>query len=257
MKIGGKTFLPARKALKMSGRIPEPISEKQQKIWGEAQVPPFLEVPPFYKAPPRQFQPPKCKPTPSKIQIGEGRFLCISIQELQVGGRQSLFGGCQFTFWSVSIYFLEAEIVLGVLYIRARQRSGKGVVWRNSCPKGCFWRVRFFFAPLRVFQNISGVLRANLKGAETTVSPHDAFAAPLAHSDYGKGVIQVLGLPAKTSGTSFHLCKPTRDPGRGCAKHAREGDAPDGAKCACLQDCLLIRLLCVHERVHIALGGPS
>ena len=33
--------------------------------------------------------------------------------------------------------------------IRARQRSGEGVVRRNGCPKGCFWRVRFFSAPLR------------------------------------------------------------------------------------------------------------
>ena len=45
-----------------------------------------------------------------------GRFLCISIQKLQIGGRQSLFGGCQFTFWRVPIYILEAESVLGVLY---------------------------------------------------------------------------------------------------------------------------------------------
>ena len=34
-------------------------------------------------------------------------------------------------------------------YMGARQRSGEGVVRRNGCPKGCFWRVRFFFAPLR------------------------------------------------------------------------------------------------------------
>ena len=77
---------------------------------------PFWGSPLFYKAPPRQFQPPKCKLTPSKIQTVEGRFLCISIQKLQIGGRQSLFGGCQFTFWRVPIYILEAEIVLGVLY---------------------------------------------------------------------------------------------------------------------------------------------
>ena len=84
--------------------------------WREAKVPPFWGSPLFYKAPPRQFQPPKCKLTPSNIQIVEGRFLCISIQQLQIGGRQSLFGGCQFTSWRVPIYILEAEIVLGVLY---------------------------------------------------------------------------------------------------------------------------------------------
>ena len=49
-------------------------------------------------------------------QTVEGRFLCISIQKLQIGGRQSFFGGCQFTFWRVPIYILEAETVLGVLY---------------------------------------------------------------------------------------------------------------------------------------------
>ena len=32
---------------------------------------------------------------------------------------------------------------------RACQRSGEGVVRRNSFPKECFWRVRFFSAPLR------------------------------------------------------------------------------------------------------------
>ena len=77
---------------------------------------PFWGSPLFCKAPPRQFQPPKCKLTPSKIQIGEARFLCISIQKLQIGGLQSVFGGCQLIFWRVPIYILEAEIVLGVLY---------------------------------------------------------------------------------------------------------------------------------------------
>ena len=42
--------------------------------------------------------------------------MCSSIQKLQIGGRQSLFGRCRFTFWRVSIYILEAELVLGVLY---------------------------------------------------------------------------------------------------------------------------------------------
>ena len=32
---------------------------------------------------------------------------------------------------------------------RARQRSGEGVVRRNGRPKGCFWRVRFYSAPLK------------------------------------------------------------------------------------------------------------
>ena len=45
----------------------------------------------------------------------------------------------------------------------ACQRSGEGVVRRNGRPKGCFWRVRFFSGPSRL-----------------TISPHDAFSAPLA-----------------------------------------------------------------------------
>ena len=81
---------------------------KSRPLWG---------FPLLYEAPPRQFQPPKCKLTPSKIQIVEGRFLCISIQKLQIGGRQSLF-------WRVPIYILEGanlhfggcQFGLGVLY---------------------------------------------------------------------------------------------------------------------------------------------
>ena len=67
---------------------------------------PFGGSPLFYKAPPRQFQPPKCKLTPSKIQIVEGRFLCISIEKcrLEVAnpfleGVNLHIGGRQFTFW--------------------------------------------------------------------------------------------------------------------------------------------------------------
>ena len=54
--------------------------------------------------------------------------------------------------------------------VGVRQRSGEGVVRRNGCPKECFWRVRFFSAPLR----FSDVLRANLEGAEKkrTVQKH-------------------------------------------------------------------------------------
>ena len=34
-------------------------------------------------------------------------------------------------------------------YFSFPKRSGEGVVRRNGCPKECFWRVRFFSAPLR------------------------------------------------------------------------------------------------------------
>ena len=49
--------------------------------------------------------------------------------------------------------------------LRARQRSGEGVVRRNDCPKGRFWRVRFFSAPLGLLlKRLKGP--ENLKGAE-------------------------------------------------------------------------------------------
>ena len=45
------------------------------------------------------------------------------------------------------------ELFLWALqFFRARQRSGEGVVRRNGCPKGCFWRVRFFSASLKTLR---------------------------------------------------------------------------------------------------------
>ena len=51
-------------------------------------------------------------------------------------------------------------------FFRARQRSSEGVVRRNGCPKGCFWRVRFFSAPLR----FSGTLQV-FKGPNLAILP--------------------------------------------------------------------------------------
>ena len=75
----------------------------------------------------------------------------------------------------------------------ARQRSGEGVVRRNGRPKGCFWRVCFFFAPLRFSGHFKCFKSKPQGGREetespktpfwTTVSPHDTFAAPLARSE--------------------------------------------------------------------------
>ena len=75
---------------------------------------------------------------------------------------------------------------------------------RNGCPKGCFWRVRFFSAPLRFAIKTPEMCWKPEGGKEetdspktpfwTTVSPHDAaFAAPLAR-------------PHPT----FYPCKPSR-----------------------------------------------
>ena len=49
--------------------------------------------------------------------------------------------------------------------IRARQkRSGEGVVWRNGCPKGLFWRVRFFLlCPIRFALKAPESLRNNVE----------------------------------------------------------------------------------------------
>ena len=48
-----------------------------------------------------------------------------------------------------SISKVTGRLLVDSVCIRTRQRSGEGVVRRNGCPKGCFWRVRFFSAPLR------------------------------------------------------------------------------------------------------------
>ena len=76
-------------------------------------------------------------------------------------------------------------------YLGARQRSGEGVVRRNGCPKGCFGES---VSSLPGFQDISGVSRANLRGEQKKRTlqntlldnrfSRDAFAAPLAHSEY-------------------------------------------------------------------------
>ena len=48
----------------------------------------------------------------------------------------------------------------------ARQRSGEGVVRRNGCPKGCRLGESVSSLLPSGFQDLSGVLRENLKGAE-------------------------------------------------------------------------------------------
>ena len=106
-----------------------PISEVGEKL----KYHPFWGSPLFYKAPPRQFQPPKCRLTPSKIQIVEGNFCAFLYKNCRLEVANLHFGGCQFTFWRVSIYILEAEIVLGVLYRKGVIPKKVGTL--GSCEK--------------------------------------------------------------------------------------------------------------------------
>ena len=69
--------------------------------------------------------------------------------------------------------------------LRARQRSGEGVARRNGCPKGCFWRVRFFSAPLRFSgpfrcsKSLSGPLN-RLNAILSLLHPLDRYRTPSA-----------------------------------------------------------------------------
>ena len=81
------------------------------------------------------------------------------------------------------------------MLFRVRQKSGEAVVRRNSCPKECFWRVRFLSAPLRFTlktpENLKGQRRngPSKRPFWTTVSPHVGFSAPLAHPHYCRSSI--------------------------------------------------------------------
>ena len=59
-----------------------------------------------------------------------------------------------------NFFFFGAEIPTKKINFRARQRSGEGVVRGNGRPKGCFWRVRLFSAPLRFALKASENLKA-------------------------------------------------------------------------------------------------
>ena len=89
--------------------------------------------------------------------------------------------------------------------------AAKGVVRRNGCPKGRFWRVRFFSAPLRFALWTTPERSWKRSGGReetdspktpfwTTISPHDAFAAPLARSTNLLSVVQSTGFVKETFG---------------------------------------------------------
>ena len=45
--------------------------------------------------------------------------------------------------------------------LRTCQRSGEGVVRRNCCPKGCFWRIGFLLCPLLLSYLKTWILKTN------------------------------------------------------------------------------------------------
>ena len=62
------------------------------------------------------------------------------------------------------VVHLQCRERLPFLPFRVRQRSGEGVVRRNGCPKGCFWRVRFFSALLRFILKSTCKVLKTLRG---------------------------------------------------------------------------------------------
>ena len=100
------------------------------------------------------------------------------------------------------------------LLLGPRQRSGEGVVRRKGCPKGCFWRVRFFFAPLwfsghfRCF-NFQGP--ENLKGAEKkrTLQKHP-FGQPFLLTTPSP-LLWRAPKSAREDTPNTRFCEPTRE----------------------------------------------
>ena len=76
---------------------------------------PFWGSPLFYKAPQDNFSLQKMQIDALQNTNCRGEISVYFYTKLLIGGRQSHFGGCQFTFWRAPIYILEAKIVLGVI----------------------------------------------------------------------------------------------------------------------------------------------
>ena len=59
-----------------------------------------------------------------------------------------------------------------------RQRRGEGVVRRNGCPKGCFWRVHFFSASLRfALKHLKALRGQRRNGLSKNTLLHNRFSA--------------------------------------------------------------------------------
>ena len=77
---------------------------------------------------------------------------------------------------------------LPLVEIRARQRSGEGAARRNSRPKRCFWRVRFFSSPLEVFMRFKSNLKNGGKrrnGLSKSTLLDDRFSARRLRRSFG------------------------------------------------------------------------
>ena len=115
--------------------------------------------------PPPSPQNPKITPPPPKTRnfVGMAVFTCRKNQKSQAHIKLAQpFSALEspFSFFLKIGQFWYTSNLEDV--VRSRQRSGEGVMRRNGCPKGCFWRVRSFSAPLR----FARATHEKLKGAE-------------------------------------------------------------------------------------------
>ena len=76
---------------------------------------------------------------------------------------------------------------------RTRQRSGEGVMRGNGRPKGCFWRVCFFSAPVRFALKM---FWKPLVGREETDSPKHPFGRPFLPA---RRLLRSFGIPPNVS----------------------------------------------------------
>ena len=105
---------------------------ESSKHQGDTQCTPLLggpQPPPvFQKAPSRQFHLQNATWHPLTCKLGRGDVCVILDKNWRLEVADLHFGGCQFTFWRVPSYILEAEIFLGVLY-RKGGNPKRGVLW--------------------------------------------------------------------------------------------------------------------------------
>ena len=123
------------------------------------------------------------------VQNSRGEVNCETIERQKISRGNFCPTTSRCLFWPTG-QFLQISLIFrssadfSTIFVGVCKRSGEGVVWRNGRPKnggpkGCFWGVHFFSAPLR----FSGASRANVKGTtkKRTLSKNtlldDRFAA--------------------------------------------------------------------------------